>query len=183
MSSQIHIDVALAKLEAGRFSFQMVDAIKDHIARIESELQTTRSLHAEAIQDLQRQEYAVWRLESEVQKLNATIHGLLRANLMVEKADRAAVVARTKMVEYAAISKKYALETARRVADEAPSLLADAKARVLTIQAELLNEKTVAGIEPYLRKAVEGYEVSRKRAHLIAERASAYLSTLHKTAA
>lgn len=183
MSSQTNIDVALAKLEAGRFSFQMVDAIKDHIARIENELQTTRSLHAEAVEDLQRQEYAVWRLESEVQKLNAKIHGLIRSNLMVERADRAAVVAMAKTAEYAVFSRNYALATARRVADELPSLLAEAKAKARDLQAEIFNEKTAAEFERYVGKAMETFEAAKKQAHVIVDRAVAYLSTLHKTAA
>ena len=38
MSEKMKIDVALANLEAGKFSFRMVDAIKDHISRVENEL-------------------------------------------------------------------------------------------------------------------------------------------------
>lgn len=188
MSNKVHIDDALAKLEAGKFSFQMVDAIKDHISRMESELQTVRALHAEAVQDLQHHQYAVWRLESEVQKLNGKIHGLIRANALVEKADRAAAVAFAKIAEYAELSKNYAIETGRSVANDLrngdlPAPLVDAKAKAQALQARLFDEKTVAEIEPYIRKAMEGVEAARKHAHLMVERAAAYLSTLHKTAA
>lgn len=188
MSNKVQIDDALAKLEAGKFSFQMVDAIKDHISRMESELQTVRMLHAEAIQDLQHHQYALWRLESEVQKLNAKIHSLVRTNLIVDKAGHAAAVAFARMAEYAEVSKNYAIETGRSVANDlrngdllAP--LAEAKAKAQALHARLLDEKTVAEFEPYVRKAMEGLEVARKRAHLMVERAAAYLSTLHKTAA
>lgn len=188
MSKRVDIDVALAKLEAGKFSFQMVDAINDHISRIERELQTVRAMHAEAVEDLQRHEYQVWRLESEAQKLNAKIHGLIRANLLVEKADRAAAVSFAKVAEYAEIAKNHALETGRSVASDLrngdlPAPLAEAKAKALALWADVYNEKTTAEIATFVRKAMEGFELARKQAQLVAERAAAYLSTLHKTAA
>jgi len=188
MSDTDHIDAALAKLEAGKFSFQMVEAIKSHIGRIENELATTSSLHAAAVAELQHQQYAVWRLESEVQKLNGKIHALVRANLLTEKADRAAAVAFAKMAEYFEISKTYAVETARAAAadvkkGELPAPIVRARAQAQALQARLFNEKTAAEMEPYVRKAAEGLEIARKQALLLAERLAAYLATLHKTAA
>jgi hypothetical protein len=188
MSDNVQIDAALAKLEAGKFSFQMVETIKEHIARIENELQTTSRLYAEAGQNLQRQEYAVSRLEGEVRKLNARIHALIKANILSERADRAAAIAIAKMAEYFEISKKYAFETARGVAadlkkGEMPSQLVEAKAKADALRAQIFNEKTAAEIEPYVRKAAEGLEIAKKQALVMAERAAAYLSTLHKTAA
>jgi|WetSurMetagenome_2_1015567.scaffolds.fasta_scaffold282395_1 hypothetical protein len=188
MSDNFQIDAALAKLEAGKFSFQMVETIRTHIARIENELQTTSRLHADAVQELQRQEYAVWRLEAEVSKLNAKIHALIKANVLSEKADRAAAIALAKMAEYFEISKKYALETARGVAadlkkGEMPAQLVQAKEKAEALRAQIFNEKTAAEIEPYVRKAAEGLEIAKKQALVMADRAAAYLSTLHKTAA
>lgn len=188
MSNRVSIDVALAKLEAGKFSFLMVDAIKDHLSRIESELQTTRALHAEAEQALQHQRVANWRLEREVQKLNAKIHGLIRANLLVEKLDRAAAVARVKIAEYADVATKYVVETAQGVAvdlrnGDLPAPLAEAKAKAQALQARIFDEKTMAEIEPYVRRATENLEVLKKHAQSLLDRATAYLSTLHKTAA
>jgi hypothetical protein len=188
MSDNVQIDAALAKLEAGKFSFQMVEAIRAHIVRIEDELQTTTRLRAEAVQDLQRQELLVSRLEGDVRKLNGRIHALIKANILSEKADRAAAVALAKMAEYFEISKKYAIETARSVAadlkkGEMPAQLVQAREKAEILQARLFNEKTAAEFEPYLRKALEGLEIARKQALVMAERAAAYLSTLHKTAA
>jgi len=188
MSDTLQIQAALARLEAGKFSFQMVEAIKGHIARIEHELETTRGLHAAALQDVQHQQIAVWRLESEVQKLNAKVHALVRANVLTEKADRAAAVAFAKMAEYFEISKNYAIATTRAAAadlknGQLPAPLVQAKAQAQALQARLFNEKTAAELEPYVKKAAEGLEIARKNALVLAERLSAYLATLHKTAA
>jgi hypothetical protein len=38
MSGKMKIDRAVTNLAAGNFSFQMVDAIKDHIGKLENEL-------------------------------------------------------------------------------------------------------------------------------------------------
>src|SRR5512137_246977 len=88
MPTEMKIDAALADLEAGKFSFRMVDAIKNHVQKLECELDVTRSLHASAVRDLKLQEYATWRLEREVTSLNARIEALLRANILTEEAYR-----------------------------------------------------------------------------------------------
>ena len=56
MPNEMKIDAALADLEAGKFSFRMVDAIKNHVQRLESELEVTRSLHASAVRELKLQD-------------------------------------------------------------------------------------------------------------------------------
>jgi hypothetical protein len=188
MSNRVQIEVALAQLEAGKFSFQMVDAIKDHISRIESELRTTRALHAEAEDALLRQRGALWRLEREVQRLNARIHDLVRAKFLVEKTERAARVAFARMGEHAGVVTKHALETAQGIAaglksGELRAPLAEAKGKALALQARIFDEKTLAEVEPYMRRATESLEAARKHAQLLLDRATAYLSTLHKTAA
>lgn len=188
MSNRVQIEVALANLEAGKFSFQMVDAIKEHVSRIESELQTTRVLHAEAERSLQSQRFEIWRLEREIQKLNARIYSLIKANVLVEKAEWAAGAAFEKMGAYAEVASKYALETAQGVAvdlrnGDLPAPLAEAKAKAQALQARIFDEKTMAEIEPYVRRATENLEVLKKHAQSLLDRATAYLSTLHKTAA
>lgn len=49
MPGEMKIDAALADLEAGKFSFRMVDAIKNHFNKLECELEVTRSPHASAV--------------------------------------------------------------------------------------------------------------------------------------
>ncbi len=86
MSNEMQIDVALTHLEAGRFSFRMVDAIKSHIDKLERELAVAQDLHSHAIRDVKRQEYVVWRLEGELKKSNARVYALLKANRLTEAA-------------------------------------------------------------------------------------------------
>ncbi len=86
MPSEMKIDMALAKLEGGKFSFQMVDAIKNHVSKLERELEVTRRLHVSAVRELRVREYANWRLENELQKLNTRINAILRVNILTEKA-------------------------------------------------------------------------------------------------
>ncbi|MEK4031775.1 hypothetical protein WOC76_20575 [Methylocystis sp. IM3] len=82
MPSEMKIDAALADLEAGKFSFRMVDAIANHVKKLESELEVTRRLHASAVRELRLQEYANWKLERELTSLNARIQALFRANIL-----------------------------------------------------------------------------------------------------
>ncbi|RTL86934.1 MAG: hypothetical protein EKK29_08270 [Hyphomicrobiales bacterium] len=84
MSNEMQVEAALANLEAGRFSFRTVDAIKSHIEKMERELAVVQELHGDAIRELKRQEYAVWRLESELTRSNARVYALIRANVLSE---------------------------------------------------------------------------------------------------
>ncbi len=88
MSNEMQIDVALANLEAGRFSFRTVEAVRSHLEKLERELAVLQELHGGAIQDLKRREYAVWRLEAELTRSNARVHALLKANMLTEAAYR-----------------------------------------------------------------------------------------------
>ncbi len=47
---------ALADLEAGKFSFPMVDAIRDHVNKLETELQRVSTLHDGVVNQLRQQE-------------------------------------------------------------------------------------------------------------------------------
>lgn len=86
MSKRMTIEEAVAKLEAGSFSFRMVDAIKDHMSALEKERDVLRDLHADAVRELKARDYAIWRLERETTKLNAKIHAVIKANLLMENA-------------------------------------------------------------------------------------------------
>lgn len=84
MSNEMQVEAALANLEAGRFSFRTVGAIKSHIEKMERELTVVQELHGDAIRELKRQEYAIWRLESELTRSNARVYALIRANALSE---------------------------------------------------------------------------------------------------
>jgi hypothetical protein len=105
MADKLTIELALTNLEAGKFSFRMVDAIKDHIDRLENELKVVNSLHASALTDLKQRELANWRLEGELRKANAKIHTLLKTNMLTEKAFHELTPVAVRMGEYLKIVK------------------------------------------------------------------------------
>ncbi len=108
MPSEMKIDAALADLEAGKFSFRMVDAIENHVKKLESELEVTRSLHASAVRELKLQEYANWKLERELTSLNARIRALLRANILTEEAYRKMTPIVIEIGKYFSVSLEFA---------------------------------------------------------------------------
>lgn len=119
MASKMEIELALANLEAGKFSFRMVDAIKEHIDRLENELNVVRGLHASAVNDLRRQELAAWRLEGELKNLNAKIYALLKANMLTEQAFRGMAAVAVKMREYLQVVKEQASPKAIMLTEQA----------------------------------------------------------------
>lgn len=189
MSEKMKLDVAVANLEAGKFSFRMVDAIKGHINSLESELEVVRSLHASGLVDFKRQELTAWRQEVELRKLNATIYALLRANMLTEKAYERFTSGLTKMAEYFEVSRKFAEASLERAMADLKSgrfktQAAAASAKIHTLLKETLPTKdALEKMTPYATKAVEYLEVFKKYVGAYLEKASAYLSTLHRTAA
>ena len=115
MSDKMKIDAALANLETGKFSFRMIDAIKEHISSLESELEAAHGMHDNAIGDLKLQKIANWRLEGELTKLNAQIYALLRANLLTENAHAGGTFVAMKMGAYFEVSKQFAAAAVERV--------------------------------------------------------------------
>ena len=93
MASKMDIELALANLEAGKFSFRMVDAIKEQLEKLESEVTLMREQHIELTNELRLQQIANWRLEGETTRLNDKIHSLVRANVLAEKASHTAASA------------------------------------------------------------------------------------------
>jgi hypothetical protein len=189
MSDKMKIDVALANLEAGKFSFRMVDAIKDHISGVDNELEVVRGLHDSAIRDLKRQELANWRLEGEQRKLNAQVYALLRANLLTEKAYAGMTFVAMKMGAYFEVSAKFAGTALERVtADVKTGKLQSQCVGAAATLRELLKEitptqSTLREMTAYAHKIGEYLAVAKKYVSAQLEKASAYLATLHKTAA
>ena len=189
MSDKMKINVALANLEAGKFSFRMVDAIKDRISGLENELEVVRGLHDRAIRDLKLQEIANWRLEAELRKLNAKIYALLEANLLTEKAYAGMSFAATKMGAYFEVSKKFAAEALARVMADVKSgalqsKCLDAAAKIYALLKEITpTQGALEGMKPYVHKTGEYLEVAWKFVAAQLTKVSAYLATLHKTAA
>ena len=168
MSEQMKIDVALANLEAGNFSFLMIDAIKDHIRGLENELELVRGLHGSAMRDLKRIEFTNWRLEEELKKLNAKIYLLLKANLLTEKAYAGLTVVALKTGAYFAVSKKFAEPALQQVmADVESGKLqsqgVDAAAKIYALLKEIMpTQSTVEEMKPYAQKSGEYFAVAWK---------------------
>jgi hypothetical protein len=174
-SREMNIDLALANLEAGKFSFRMVDAIKDHIDKLETELNVARGLHTRTIRELKLRDYANCRLEAELKKLNVKIFALLRANLLTEKTCRQTAAFAIQMAEYFKAFRKYvgtSLETTiADVRDGKFSFqMADVKDQVevlrglLThalLKANVLTRKAYREMTPLAIKTSEFFETSR----------------------
>ncbi|GLI94508.1 hypothetical protein [Methylocystis echinoides] len=186
MSDNMKIDAALVQLEAGKFSFQMVDAIKDHVAGLEKEMAALRASQDNAITEMKRQEYAIWRLEAEARKLNATIYALLKANAMTEIVCRESAALSVKLGEYLAIGAQLgraALE--RAIADiqagkpQAELAKANATLRAFVKEhgpTEQQIRDAIAQIEPQI-------DAMKKRLGPSVEKMSAYVSNLKKNVA
>jgi hypothetical protein len=189
MPEKMKIDVALANLEAGKFSFLMVDAIKDHISRVENELAVVHGLHASAILDLKRQELANWRHENELRRLNAQIYALLRANVLTEKAYAGMSFAAVKMRPYFKVAMKFAAAALDRAMAEwktgrLQSQCVDATAKLYALlKAIMPTQSTLRKMEPYAHKTGEYLAVAWKFVAAQSAKASAYLATLHKNVA
>lgn len=186
MSNEMKINAALANLEAGKFSFQMVDAITEHVRKLETELDAARSLHADIVHELKRQQYANWRLEGELRKLNAKIYAVLKANILTEIAYREMTFVATKIGEYFDVFKKSAGATLdRSIADlqsgKLQSRVVEESGRLYSkLKANMPTDEALQATTPYIEK----YQDSLKK-HLGAslEKAAAYISTLKKTPA
>jgi hypothetical protein len=187
MPNEMKIDAALADLGAGKFSFRMVDAIKNHIQKLECELDVTRSLHASAVRDLKLQEYANWRLESELKSLNARIHALIRTNILTEKAYRMMRPIAIEVGKYFIASSECA---------GAGLEIATANLKSCKFQSQLVGSfsklhdalrsigptgKTFQEIRTYAIKLGEHLQVLERHAATAIARTTAHLSNLNKT--
>jgi hypothetical protein len=187
MPTEMKIHAALADLEAGKFSFRMVDAIKNHVQKLECELDVTRSLHASAVRDLKLQEYANWRLETELKSLNARIHALVRANILTEEAYRVMRPIAIEVGKYFTASLEFAgtgLEVAKAnlKSGKFQSQLVESYSKLHEALTSITpTEKTFQQIQPYAIKMGNAFQALEKHAATAIARATAYLSNLNKT--
>jgi len=189
MSEKMKIDVALANLEAGKFSFLLVDAIKDHISRVENELAVVHGLHASAIGDLKRQELANWRHENELRRLNAQVYALLRANVLTEKAYTGMAFAAVKMRPYFKAAMKFAAAALAQVmadvkSGKLQSQCVDSAAKIYALLKPIMpTQSTLEEIKPYAQKTREYLAIAWKFVAAQSAKASAYLATLYNNVA
>lgn len=213
MATKTEGERALADLEAGKFSFPMVDSIRDHVNHLDAELQRVRtelqrvnSLHEGAVNQLRQQEYTILRLEGELRKLNARLYALLKANVLTELALRETKRGAVKFIEFLPVARKHA-ENGSKAALAYLSTI-DLKAKFEAAKAHPLTERTLAWLanldlgaewtklkthplttkalselQPALLKAKDYLPVVQKRIAAFVEKATAYIAELQKKAA
>lgn len=206
MATKTDIELALAELEAGKFSFRMVETVKDHVASLESEVTRMSSVSESAANTLRQQEYTISRLESDLRKANARIHTLLKANALTEitvrETKKGAVMVRDYLPiarQHAATFSKQALaflstvdlkaefEKARahHLTQKALAYLAsfDARAEWTKLRTHPLTEKALREAQPLIAKAKEYMPVVQKQVSALVDKASAYIAELQKKTA
>lgn len=173
---------ALADLAAGKFSFEMVDAIKDHVGALETELErvTTElervsALHARAVNAARQQEYKIYRLEGELRALNARVYALLNANALTQTALDAAKRGAVNFVEFLPVARDYAEAGSKATLAYLASI--DFKGKFEALKAHPMTEKAQREIERLAVKLVEYLPVARKHAEEASKKALDYLST------
>jgi hypothetical protein len=174
MASNMEIELALTNLEAGKFSFRMVDAIKDRLEKLEKEVTLLQGLQGELLCDLRQQQIANWRLEGEATRLNAKIHSLLKANALAENASRATASVASRTGESLRLLQERATPTATRMLENAIDAMA-----VLAVKLVRFVHKAGS----HAAKMEESLEILKKQANASLEKTSSQISASGKTAA
>ena len=183
MATKTDGERALADLEAGKFSFEMVDAIRAHVTYLETELQRAgtemervSALHDGAANELRQQEYKVLRLEAELRALNARVYALLKANALTQTALGVAKRGAVSVVEYLPVARNYAEAGLKQTLAYLATV--DFKGKFEELKAHPMTETALREIERLAVKFVEYLPVARMHAEKGSKQALAYLSTV-----
>lgn len=183
MSDKMKFDVAMAQLEAGKFSFQMVELIKEHLAGLEKEMESLRASHADAITEIKRQEYANFRLEAETRKLNGKIYALLKANAFSEIFCRETAVLSVKLGEYLKLSAALMRKALERIVEDFKAGKPQAefeKARAVFLAFVKEHAPTEQQINEFMSQIAPHLEAAKKRVGPSLEKVAAYVSNLKR---
>jgi hypothetical protein len=179
---------ALADLAAGKFSFEMVDAIEDYagaletdLERVTMELERVSALHERALNQARQQEYKISRLEGELRALNARVYALLKANAVTQTALDAAKRGVASVGEYLPVAKDYAVAGSKQTLAYLATV--DFKGKFEALMAHPATEKALREIERLAARFVEYLPVARKHAEEGSKKALVYLSTVGLPAA
>jgi uncharacterized coiled-coil protein SlyX len=206
MAARTDIELALAELEAGKFSFRMVETIKDHVAALESDLGRANGAYESAVKILREQEYTISRLEGELRKVNARVHALVKANALSEAAlratkrgaavlsdvsviagEQAVALSKKAFVQLSTVDLKGGLDRAKSypLTQKAQAGLAnfDPQAEWKKLKAHPITEKTLRELQTVLAKAQEYLPVAQKRLAALVDKAMAFIAKLHNKAA
>lgn len=206
MATKMDIESAFAELEAGKFSFRMIDALKQHVSKLETELESANALHDSAVKELRQREYTIDRLEAELRKVNAKIHALLRANALTDIAvretrngavmlrdylpvarDQAIALSKKTVALLATVDLKAEFEKAKAhpLTQKALAWLAnlDLQAEWNKLQSHPLTEKARRELQPLLVRLKDYLPVAQKQIAALVDKASAYIASLNKKTA
>ncbi len=206
MSAKTDIELALADLEAGKFSFRMVETIKDYVSTLENDLACAKTEAESAAKTLRQQEFTIARLEMELRKVNARVHALVRANALTEAAiretksgavllrdagliagEQAVALSKKTVAWLSTVDMRAELEKAKSypLAQEAQARLAhlDLQAEWKKLQAHPLTEKALKELQVALGKAQENLPAAQKQLAALVEKATAFIQKLSRNAA
>ena len=121
MTQDYNVDKALKDLDQGKFSFQMVDCIREHIQKQREELIELEGFKTRAKTDLAQYELKTIRLEQDLRVANTAIVRLLKTNALLEQGiaatkygvARFAEVAAPKIRQFAVEAQPYAIEAGK----------------------------------------------------------------------
>ncbi|MBM3551106.1 MAG: hypothetical protein FJX45_04930 [Alphaproteobacteria bacterium] len=204
---------ALADLAAGKFSFEMVDAIKDHVGALETELERVRTeaertgaQYERSVNAARQQEYRIFRLEADLCAANARVYALLKANALTQTAVGAAKRGVESVVEYLPVARKHAEDgskaalaylatvdfkgkfealKAHPMTEKAIAWLAelDVQAEWTKLKTHPLTQRALSELQQGLLKAKEYSPVVQKQIAVAVEKTTAYIAERQKKAA
>lgn len=167
---------ALADLAAGKFSFEMVDAIKDHVSALETELESVAARQDGAANELRQQAYVISRLEADLRKANASFYALMKANALTEFALRETKRGAVMLAEYLPVAGAHAAEGSKKALAYLSTV--DLKAEFENIKGHPTTEKALRQIERLAIWVGDYLPVARKYAEEGSKKAMAYLATV-----
>ncbi len=171
MSKKMTIENALVDLEAGKFSFRVVDCVKNHIETQGNELEVIRDLHQQAVRDVLLRDYEIFRLEKELKSVNAKLHLALRTSVILEKSLQASKAGFLKLKEVA----KLCVTQAGVVSKPQLGKLYEAL--------KVCFHQAAEASKPQLRRLRAAIEDYRKQINNLVDKAAAQVSKMSKTSA
>jgi len=201
MSAKTDIELALADLEAGKFSFRMVETIKDYVSTLENDLACAKTESESAAKTLRQQEFTIARLEMELRKVNARVHALLRANALTETALREGKHGALALRDLLIVVSQHAVELSKKSLASLSTVDAKGKADMLTreakegfakldlqaewekLKAHPLTEKALRELQSAFAKAQENLPAAQKQLAALVEKATAFIQKLSRNAA
>ncbi|QGM97959.1 hypothetical protein [Methylocystis parvus] len=203
MAAKTDIELALTELEAGKFSFRMVEAITNHVTALENDLARVNETNESAARMLREQEYTISRLEGELRKVNARVHALVKANALSEAALRAAKRGAAVLSDVSVIAGEQAVALSKKTAawlstidlaaefERAKSYPATQKAQAAIanfdpqaewrkLQSHPLTDKASRELHAAWLKAEEYLPVVQKQLAALVEKSTDFIANLNK---